>query len=132
MSSDQTPHLWEIDHPYYGADGSYGDEQFESFQELRAAADGMDEDMNLIYRWDWKDYSTPEAAAQHYVDKDDEEWGKQELLVFFLMPRKGAFGSFRCPVTYEEEAEVREWLSGPRCAGHLRTLWEPINLGGAS
>lgn len=51
-------HLWEIDHPYYGADGSL--EKVDSFDELKASLDHSDEDMNVIYRWDCGSHPRPQ------------------------------------------------------------------------
>jgi hypothetical protein len=119
--TDSAPRLWEVDHPYYGADGY--ENKVESFEELRAAVDGMDEDMNLVYRWDWKDYSQPQHDD---LFVEGEYRGRQEFTVYWLMPRKERCGSTTCPITHEQEAEVIEWLRGPRCAGHLRRVWEPI------
>lgn len=117
----ETPRLWQVDHPYYGADGY--ETSYDSFAELRAAVDAMDEDMNVVYRWDWNDYREP-----HHDDLflDGEHRDKQEFKVHWLMPRKSSFGSFTCRIRHEDENEVVEWLRGPRCAGYLRTMWAPI------
>jgi hypothetical protein len=114
-------HLWEIDHPYYGADGHLN--EFDSFAELRTAVNAMDKDMNLVYRWDWEDDSQPHRADLFF---GDEERIGQFLKVFTLMPRKSTVAEYRCPIRHDQEYEVIEWLSGPRVAGHLRKLWEPI------
>lgn len=115
------PHLWETDHPYYGADGYVN--EFDSFAELRAAVDDSAADMNHVYRWDWDDYSQP-----HHDDLflPGEDRSGQVLKVFMVMPRKSAFWSATCPVTHDQEPEVLEWLRGPRVLGALRTLWAPL------
>ena len=102
------PHLWEIDHPYIGAEG-YA-ERVDSFAELRAAVDEIDEDLNFVYRWDW------------HTDGDSGE----EFAVYVLMPRKEGFWSITCPISRDQEAEVLEWLRGPRVLGALRKWWEPL------
>ncbi len=114
-------HLWEIKHPYYGADG-YAD-AVESFADLRQIVDASAEDMNVVYRWDWTDWSQP-----HFDDLfiEDEDRSKEEFTVYLLMPRKEGFWSVTCPITKDQEAEVLEWLRGPRVLGYLRTLWAPI------
>lgn len=114
-------HLWEINHPYYGVDGY--EDSVESFAELREIVDRSDEDMNVLYRWDWKDYSQP-----HYDDLflDGEDRSREEFTVHLLMPRKSGFWSVTCPITKDQEAEVLEWLRGPRVLCHLRTLWAPL------
>lgn len=114
-------HLWEIKHPYYGADGY--EEKAESFAALRAMVDGFDEDMNVVYRWDWKDYSQPHFDVL-FIDGEDRS--EETFTVYLLLPRKSAFMVLSCPIRKDQEFEVLDWLSGPRCAGYLRTLWEPV------
>lgn len=104
--------LWEIDHPYYGAEGY--PERAETFAELREIIDGSDEHMNHVYRWDWQ------VADDYDTDKRDR------LYVFCALQRKSGFWSVSCPVTRDQEAEVLEWLRGPRVLGALRKLWEPL------
>jgi hypothetical protein len=114
-------HLWEIKHPYYGCDGH--ESNVESFTELREAVDNSDEDMNVVYRWDWKDWSQP-----HYdgLFLDPHEREVEEFCVYMLLPRKSGFWSVTCPITKDQEPEVLEWLKSDRCAGYLCTLWEPV------
>lgn len=115
-------HLWEVDHPYYAPD-SYAN-KCESFEHLRHDVDRIDEDMNLIYRWDWVD---PRHPSQDDLYLSDEYRSPIDTLtIWMLQPRKSQFISFSCPVTHEQEAEVLEWLRGPRVAGHLRKLWAPV------
>lgn len=118
-------HLWEIDHPYYGADGYLN--EVESFAELRESVDAADADMNHVYRWDWTDYTQPQHDDL-FVDGEDRT--RQTFTVFLLMPRKSGFWSVSCPIAHDQEAEVLEWLRGPRVLGALRTLWEPLLDGG--
>ncbi|CAL9605880.1 hypothetical protein SUDANB95_05488 [Actinosynnema sp. ALI-1.44] len=115
------PHLWEIDHPYYAPDGY--DDRVDSFAELKSIVDGYDEDMNVVYRWDWFDAAQP-IHDDLFIDGEDRS--KEELRVHFLKPRKAGFSTIRCPITKDQEFEVLEWLSGPRCLGYLRKLWEPV------
>ncbi|MBM0239372.1 hypothetical protein JNW88_23535 [Micromonospora sp. ATA32] len=121
--TDQTTasHLWEIDHPYYGADGH--STKFDSFAELREAADDLDEDMNHVYRWDWVDYSQPQHDD---LFLEGEDRSSQELRLFLVLPRKSMFLNWSCPISHEQETEVLEWLRGPRVLGALRKLWEPL------
>lgn len=116
-------HLWEIDHPYYGPDGVGGIQRFDSFEELRYAVDQCDEDMNHVYRWDWVDYTQPHHDE---LFMDGEPRSKQVFRVFLVLPRKTWFLEWECPITHEQEAEVLEWLRGPRVLGALRKLWEPL------
>lgn len=132
MTTDTTPdtgapHLWEIKHPYYGADGGRENE-CEDFAELRAIVDDLDADMNHVYRWDWDDWSQP-----HYDDLFlyGERRDKQQLRVYIVMPRKSMCISFACPITHEQEPEVLAWLQSARVLGSLRAVWEPILDGAA-
>jgi hypothetical protein len=101
--STAVPHLWEIDHPYYPAEGRPN--QFDSFAELREAADGLDGYRDFIYRWDWNG---------------------QELVISFVLQCRSRLMTFTCPVTHADEPAVREWLAGPRVLGHLRKTWAPL------
>ncbi len=121
MAADTTPHLWEIDHPYYAPDG-YSNE-CESFAELRHTVNRIDEDMNHIYRWDWTDYAQPQHDD---LFLDGEDRSEQVLRLFLVLPRNSLCMEWRCPITHEQQDEVRAWLSGPRVLGALRTLWEPL------
>ena len=115
-------HLWEVDHPYYGADGYMN--ECESFEHLVHDVEQCDEDMNVIYRWDWVD---PRHPSQDDLYLENEYRSPiNKLTIWMLQPRKSQFIAFRCPVTHEQEAEVLVWLRGPRCAGYLRKLWEPV------
>lgn len=114
-------HLWEIDHPYYGC--SYRSEGFDSFADLREAVDGSDEDMNFVYRWDWKDYSQPRHDDLFLPGEDRSE---QKFCMTIVMPRKDLLVEWCCPITHEQEPEVLEFLRSPRVLGHLRKWWEPL------
>jgi hypothetical protein len=107
-----TRHLWEIKHPYYGADGDYV-ERAESFAELREMVEASDEDLNHVYRWDW-------------VPADPEYEQEEELRIFLALQRKSGFWAASCPIDRDQEAEVLEWLRGPRVLGSLARLWEPL------
>jgi hypothetical protein len=114
-------HLWEIDHPYYAPDGNMNDEP--SFAALKAVVDRSDEDMNVVYRWDWFDASQP-IHDELFIEGDDRS--EEKLTVHLMMPRKSGFWAVRCPVQKHQEFEVLEWLRGPRCLGYLQKLWEPV------
>lgn len=118
-------HLWEIDHPYYGPDNNSNER--ESFAELREAVDHLDDGMNHVYRFDWHDWSQP---MHDDLRVPGEEPSPQQFTVFLVLPRKGMTINFSCPIEHEQEAEVLEWLRGPRVLGALRKLWEPILGGG--
>ncbi|MFG1648398.1 hypothetical protein ACGFIE_00605 [Micromonospora sp. NPDC049275] len=108
------PHLWNIDHPHFAVTGH--EEEFNSFDELRQAIDDLDEGMNVVYRWDWKDWSKDAFFA------DEGE----HLFIYLMMPGKEKFASFVCPISKDQEDAVATWLRGPRVLGALRQLWEPL------
>lgn len=121
----ETPRLWEIDLPFYGAEAG-GDcaSHFDTFAEMRATIDACDEDMNFVYRWDWYD---PKAAHNDDLfTEDDSRDGKQKLTVFVVLQRKSRFVNWSCDVTHADEPAVLEWLHSERIAGSLRRTWEPI------
>ena len=114
-------HLWEINHPFFGADGH--ESHCASFAELRATIDALDDHMNFVYRWDWRDWSQP-----HYDELylSDEDRGEPDFAVYLVMPRKDALLSFTCPITHEQEPDVLAWLRSDRVLGNLRRWWEPL------
>jgi hypothetical protein len=116
------PRLWEVEHPYYGYSEGYS-EKVASFARLREQVDGMDEDMNFVYRWDWQDYAQPHYDDLYLSPAEREE---QTFTIYWLMPRKGQFGSLSCPITHEQEAEVLDWLRSDRMLGYIRTMWAPL------
>ncbi|MEV6633911.1 hypothetical protein AB0M54_24485 [Actinoplanes sp. NPDC051470] len=116
-----TKRLWEIDHPYYGADGYTT--HCESFADLRHSVDRIDEDMNHVYRWDWEDDSQPHRED---LFLEGEPRDKQKFRVFMVLPRKSTFIEFVCPVTHDDEPAVLEWLRSDRVLGAMRRMWEPV------
>lgn len=114
-------HLWEVDHPFYGTDDNTN--QCDTFADLRETVDNLHEGMNHIYRWDWTDYS----HTQHDdLFTDGEDRTEQHLTVFLICPRKSMLINFQCSISHDDEAEVLEWLRGPRVLGALRALWQPL------
>lgn len=104
------PHLWEFDHPYYGADGQF--EELSSFAELQEALAGHPHDgSTVIYRWDW-------LTAEHDVP--------ERLVIYGLFPRTSATWSLACPIRKDQEDEVRHWLASPDVLGQLVPLWAPL------
>jgi hypothetical protein len=72
------------------------------------------------FGWDWVDHTQPYADDLYL---DDEDRSRQTFTVFAVMPRKERCISWTCPISHDQEAEVRAWLRGPRVLGVLRTLW---------
>jgi hypothetical protein len=79
-----------------------------------------DLDMNWCYRWDWKKWPTED------YEEDVNEAEKEQLLLFWMMPRKGIMATSTINVTEADEPAVREWLQVR--ADYMRTMWEPFDL----
>jgi hypothetical protein len=118
------PHLWEPDHPYYCAEGNFYKRDChnlcESWQEFRELVSGWDADLNLLFRWDW-------FVPQDVLPGDD---ARQMLLTFWVGQRKAALYSYECPVTPDDEPEVRRWLEGR--AKTMAAIWAPVRLASGS
>jgi hypothetical protein len=117
-----TRHLWEIDHPYYCEAGNYfktGQHTlFASWAEFTETTFfSGDRDLNLLFRWDWKSW-------RRHPDPDLRGDEPDELLLFFVLQRKGLECSVGIAVTDEDEPRIRAWLY--ECAVALRETWEPF------
>lgn len=108
-------HLWEFDHPFYGADGQ--DEELSSFAELKEALASHPHDgSTVIYRWDWR------GPHSRYAAPDAPE----ELVIFGLFPRRSMTWSLRCPISKDQEDKVKDWLLSPDVLGQLAPIWAPL------
>lgn len=112
-STNTTPRLWEIDHPYYCAEGNFFKadqhrswDSWEQFTEETVFVTG-DRDLNLLFRWDWK-----------------RSGNRHTLLLFFVIQRKGFNCSHDIAVTEADEPAVRAFLED--CARTIRAVWEPF------
>lgn len=129
-----TPHLWEIDHPYYCTEGNYYaspleglHEAFESWADFIEAWGDTDPDLNLVFRWDWK-----RADPDDYEPDDDgvTRIPEDTLFVYWVLQRKAILRSTECAVTEADEPAVREWLT--ERAKTITAIWEPLIPGGVS
>lgn len=127
MSADVV-HLWDANHPYYCSEGNYyvsglnwGDvhSEYESWKDFYEEWGNTDHDMNLVFRWDWKQ-----------VDPDDleegEESGPDKLQVYWVLQRKAILRSTSCVVSPADEPAVRAWLADR--AKTITALWAPLDL----
>ena len=134
--------LWEHDHPYYCSEGNYFSNgyhnKFESWQEFVDDGDALyngDEDMNLLFRWDWKK-ADPDNYRLAPGDPDDEseEFAEaqkhDQLLLFYMLQRKAICLSVEVVVDEADEQAVRAWLE--KRARHMIRLWEPLLDEGAA
>lgn len=111
-------HLWEYEHPYYCSESNYFNNEctlrFSSWASFLKEEGDADLDMNLVFRWDWKD---SELSA-------DEDLNQDELCLFYVGQRKGLFRSVIVQLDKRDEGSVRDWLLAR--AAHIRVLWEPL------
>ena len=126
--SSQTPHLWETDHPYYCTEGNYFvpgtrwhevHNEYDSWAEFLEEWGSADEDMNLVFRWDWK------RDSGEYLE-EGEEPEPDKLHVYWVLQRKAILRSTVCVVTEADEPAVRAWLA--ERARTIAAIWEPIGL----
>ena len=116
-----TAHLWEINHPFYAAQGNYFSNEchieYVSWAEFLEFEGGNDLDLNLVYRWDWTvpdpdDYEPDEALPPETLD------------LFYVGQRKAILRSVSVIIRREDEPAVRQWLTVR--AEHMRRVWEPL------
>ena len=100
--------LWEYEHPYYCSyKGSYC-ESYESFDSYLEANSDSDDDLNLLFRWDWD-----------IID------GKDHLLsLYYVLQRKGVVMVDEISVVKDDEERIREFLESK--LAYLKKVWEPI------
>ena len=122
MTAEQRP-LWEYDHPYYCAEGNYFKNgqhlTYASWTEFHAEWGDLDDDLNAVFRWDWK---TPDPTD--YDEDEGEEVPPVTLNVYWVLQRKAILRSTECPVTKADEPAIREWLT--RKARYIAAIWEPL------
>lgn len=124
--TETVTHLWDAKHPYYCSEGNYyvgGDrwhevhDEFDSWADFYAAWGDSDEDMNLVFRWDW-----------NIPDPDDYEPGEemptQTLDVHWVLQRKAILRSTTVVVEPADEPAVRAWLTAR--AKTIQAIWAPI------
>lgn len=131
MSENAEPHLWEIDHPYYCTEGNFyragQHEEHETWTDFLEQWGGMDEDLNLVFRWDWFRADPEDYKYEKEADPDFEMPG-DVLQLYYMMQRKARNMSVYVKVVEADETAVREFLTAK--AEHMRKLWAPL-LGGA-
>ncbi|MFF7022984.1 hypothetical protein ACFY97_18525 [Streptomyces klenkii] len=112
------PNLWEIDHPYYAAEGNHyavgHHNRYTSWRDFNASMlFAGDRDLNLLYRWDWH------KLGHH-------GWcGADALYLYFILQRKAICCSAEIAITDADEAEVHAWLQ--ECASFMGSIWEPVH-----
>lgn len=119
-------HLWEVKHPYYCNDGNYYTNEsvetyYKSWAEFIDEQGDSDMDMNLIFRWDWKE-EDDEGEALPF--NGDVNYRNGKLWIFWMGQRKGLYRYSTVEVCRADEQAIKEWLL-PRFE-HLKSLWEPL------
>ena len=119
-----TPHLWEIDHPYYMSEGSYWSNDqhadFESLDDFLAEWSDADIHYNRVHRWDWREGADWEIES----DGSDDVIGR--LSIYFIMQRKAKTYSCDVVVRRSDEPRVIDFLK-PHAAQEA-AIWHPIAL----
>ena len=103
-----------VDHPYYCSESNYYSneayQEYDTMTDFLSAFEGMDVDMNLIFRWD--------------VYKIDDE--SYSCHVYMMLQRKGIFIPHYIERVTEEEAEkFIEYLKIHWA--RLQEMWLPIS-----
>jgi len=121
-------HLWEVRHPYYCNEGNYyapgcdqPTETYKTFSEFLAEEGDTDADMNLLFRFDWREGGDWGHGAAF---NGDLYYRNGVLLLFWMLQRKGLYWWTKVEVCRADEPSVIEFLR-PRLA-HLLRLWEPL------
>lgn len=107
--------LYECKHDYYCQhENHYSNNTvtfFDSWKDFYECWGDSDMDYNLLFRWDWN---------------IDEETGENELYLYWMLQRKGAYICSIVKVKKEDEPKIKKWLN--KRYNHLNKLWEPFNI----
>ena len=122
--------LWDAKHPYHCTEGNYHlvpnaplHRTYDSWTAFREDwVNGEDHDYNLLWRWDWVK-ETEKSLSDMYFRSGPGK-GKDRVVLFYVMQRKGYLFSVAIPVTDADQPQVREYLEAK--GEHMRKLWEPI------
>ncbi len=125
--TSNTPHLWEIDHPYYCQEGNFYknglDTEYASWDEFTGTGFfSGGRDLNLLFRWDW-------TSWRRHPDPELRCDEPEELRLFFVLQRKAILCSVGIRITDDDEPRVRRFLDD--CSRTVAALWAPLDLGRA-
>ncbi|HHA2761813.1 TPA: hypothetical protein ACOEQU_000123 [Stenotrophomonas maltophilia] len=117
-------HLWEAPHPYYCNLGNYFNNNcgssYKSWADFIEEQGNDDMDLNLLFRWDWKEGEDHDLPAFN----GDVYYRNGTLELFYMGQRKGLYRYVEVSVCRADEAAIRDWLM-PRWE-HLKSLWQPL------
>lgn len=120
-------HLWEEKHPYRCEQPSDSFYEYESWEDFYRVWGESDEDLNLLFRWDW---SIEDARGNPMAPSSDKFEKDGVLRLFWVMQRKGRLSASEVWVCQEDEEEVRQWLH--KRWSHMVRLWWPVPPEGAA
>lgn len=119
-------HLWDSEHPYRCEDSNFRGPASECKQHFETwelfIEDGWghsDADLNLLFRWDWKQHTRDDGEARNPARPDI-------LYLFWMLQRKGDFRIVTVNVSHRDEDDVRGWLQDR--LNHLVRLWAPLGV----
>lgn len=120
------PRLWEVKHPYYCNLGNYYSNEpgaeHKSWAEFIEENGDSDFDMNLVFRFDWRE-EDEETGDNNY--KGDPNYRNGKLEIFWMGQRKGLYRFTVVEVCRADEPKVLKFLK-PRWE-HMKKLWEPLS-----
>lgn len=140
MIRERKRKLWEIDHPFYVEEGNFYENHCHNTYDSWSSFvnDGIpfiDEDLNFLYRWDWKKMDQSDYFLDDLVSKESQKqvlkgYGRvscvpDHLLLFYILPRKPKTISFEIQVEKEDEPVIRDWLKTKW--EYMKTMWEPLS-----
>lgn len=122
--------LWEVDHPYYCAESNYlctlaeqskiCEERFSTWEEFIKECGDLDTDMNLLFRFDWKEGSEHDLPPY----SGDDTHRIMRLCLYYLGQRKGHFHWKTVFVCRNDEPAIKEWLAVR--FKKIKELWKPF------
>lgn len=128
--NDMARRLWGSDHPYYCNEGNYyapGNDQphgrYRSWSAFLDCEGASDMNMNLLFRWDWREGGDWEHGTAF---TGDENYRNGILLLFWMGQRKGLYRWTEIEVCRSDEPSVREWLTSRLT--HLLSMWAPLSI----
>lgn len=112
--------LWKVDHPYYAAEGNRV--RYDSFWEYLQDWEAVDDDLNLVYRWDIRPPRNERGEAVHPESDLDRVY---ELRITRILQRKSDFQASVIKVARRDEKDIVKHLK--ERWDHLKKVWEGIS-----
>lgn len=117
--------LWEANHSYYCSESNFFDRdyttEYNSWEEFIEAEDDSDDDLNLVFRWDWK---ISNKEGEDYYEPDEPT--THQLQLCYMLQRKGIYRAVIVDVEEDDEEKIRKWLA-PKYQKMLE-IWQPFNM----